>query len=92
MASKRYRTFMLILYEDDVNYFDYINQITQKQFKNNNYRYLHFSSSMFYLCGDELVNWSGGCFPEQLIVYDPLTNKIKTDYKNIKTTIFKINI
>ena len=47
---------------------------------------------MFYLCGDELVNWSGGCFPEQLIVYDPLTNKIKTDYKNIKTTIFKINI
>ena len=66
--------------------------ITEIKEENNNYRYLHFSSSMFYLCGDELVNWSGGCFPEQLIVYDPLTNKIKTDYKNIKTTIFKINI
>ena len=43
MKDKRFRTFMLILYEDDDNYFDYINQITQKQFKNNNYRYLGIS-------------------------------------------------
>lgn len=40
MTTKRYRTFMLILYEDDDNYFDYINQIVEKQFKNKSYRYL----------------------------------------------------
>ena len=31
---------MLILYEDDSNYISYINQIIDKNFKNNKYRYL----------------------------------------------------
>lgn len=40
MKDKRFRTFMLILYEDDEKYFDYINFIINKEFKNKNYRYL----------------------------------------------------
>lgn len=63
------------------------NSITEIKEVNNNNRYLNFSSSMFYCCGDELVNWSGGCFPEKLIVFDPLTNTIKNDNKNIETKL-----
>lgn len=37
--DKRYRTFMLILYKDDEKYFDYLNFIIDKEFKNQNYRY-----------------------------------------------------
>lgn len=38
--EKRYRTFMLILYQDDEKYFDYINFICEKEFSNKNYKYL----------------------------------------------------
>lgn len=39
MENKRYRTFMLIVYKDDVNYYDYINFILNKEFKNKNFKY-----------------------------------------------------
>lgn len=38
--EKRYRTFMLILYEEDNNFIEYINYIVDKKFKNKNYKYL----------------------------------------------------
>lgn len=39
-AEKRYRCFMLVIYEDDENYFDYINCIVNKEFINKEYHYL----------------------------------------------------
>ena len=38
--EKRIRTFMLVLYQDDEKYFDYINFIIDKEFLNKNYKYL----------------------------------------------------
>ena len=40
MATKRFRTFMLILYEEDDKYYDCLNKIISKDFKNKNYKYL----------------------------------------------------
>lgn len=37
--NDRFRTFMIIIYKDDENYFDYLNFIIDKEFKNKNYRY-----------------------------------------------------
>lgn len=37
--EKRFRTFMLILYKDDPNYYDYINFILDKEFSNKKFRY-----------------------------------------------------
>lgn len=41
--NKRFRAFMLIIYQDDLCYFEYMNFIEQYQFKNKNYRYLYIT-------------------------------------------------
>lgn len=40
MSTKRFRTFMLILYEEDIKYNDYLSKIISKDFKNKNFKYL----------------------------------------------------
>lgn len=38
--NKRFRTFMIIIYQDDENYLEYLDFIIKKHFKNKNYKYL----------------------------------------------------